>query len=95
MIMENIPCIIWKKVDLLLRARLLTLKTKKVLNMDTDFLLDLDKLMCEEEGEKKYLFTGVCPCTVRVELPNLKLLDKPIDKQRYNIASYSTMISLK
>jgi hypothetical protein len=36
--------------------------------MDTDFLLDLDKLMCEEEGENKYLFTGVCPCTVRVEL---------------------------
>ena len=39
-----------------------------MLIMDTDFLLDLDKLMCEEEEEKKYLFTGVCPYTVRVEL---------------------------
>jgi hypothetical protein len=36
--------------------------------MDTDFLLDLDKLMHEEEGEKKYIFTGVCPCIIRVEL---------------------------
>jgi hypothetical protein len=32
--------------------------------MDTDFLLDLYKLMCEEEGEKKYLYIGVCPCTI-------------------------------
>jgi hypothetical protein len=36
--------------------------------MDIEFLLDLDKLMCEEEGENKYPFTGVCPCTVQVEL---------------------------
>ena len=58
------PC---GQVDLLLRARLLTLRQKMII-MDTDFLLDLDKLICEEEGEKEYLFTGVCPCTFRVEL---------------------------
>jgi hypothetical protein len=39
-----------------------------MITMVTDFLLDLDKLMYEEEGEKKYLFTGVCPCTIRFEL---------------------------
>ena len=39
-----------------------------MLIVDIDFLLGLDKLMCEEEGEKKYLFTGGCPYTVRVEL---------------------------
>jgi hypothetical protein len=36
--------------------------------MDIDLLLNLDKLMFEEEGEKKYLFTGVYPYKVRVEL---------------------------
>jgi hypothetical protein len=36
--------------------------------METDFLLYLDKLMCEEEGENKYLSTGVCLYTFRVEL---------------------------
>jgi hypothetical protein len=39
------------QVDLLLRARPLTLR-KKVLNMDTDFLLDLIKLMNEREGRR-------------------------------------------
>jgi hypothetical protein len=40
------PC---GQVDFLLRARPLTLR-QKVLNMDTDFLLDLIKLMNEREG---------------------------------------------
>jgi hypothetical protein len=39
------------KVDLLLRARSLTLR-QKMLNMDTDFLLDLIKLMNKREGER-------------------------------------------
>jgi hypothetical protein len=44
--------------------------------MVTDFLLDLDKLMCEEEGEKKYLLPVFVPA--RSELSsNLSLLDKP------------------
>jgi hypothetical protein len=42
------PC---GQVDLLLRARLLTLR-QKVLNMDTDFLLYLIKLMNKREGGK-------------------------------------------
>jgi hypothetical protein len=32
-----------------------------MLIMDIDFLLDLDKLMCEEEGEKKYLLSVFVP----------------------------------
>jgi hypothetical protein len=44
--------------------------------MDTDFLLDLYKLMCEEEGEKNYLLLVFFPA--RSELSsNLSLLDKP------------------
>ena len=39
----------YEQVDLLLRARLLTLR-QKVLNMDTGFLLDIIKLMNEREG---------------------------------------------
>ena len=42
------PC---GQVDFLLRARPLTLR-QKVLNMDTEFLLDLIKLMKEREGER-------------------------------------------
>ena len=37
------------QVDFLLRARPLTLR-QKVLNMDTDFLLDLIKMMNKREG---------------------------------------------
>jgi hypothetical protein len=54
------------------RARLLTLR-QKVLNVDTDFLSNLYKLMHEEEGEQKYLFIDVCPCTLGVELQSLAL----------------------
>jgi hypothetical protein len=44
--------------------------------MDTDFLLDLYKLMHEEEGEKKYLLSTFVPA--RSELSsNLSLLDEP------------------
>jgi hypothetical protein len=44
--------------------------------MDTDFLSDLYKLMYEEEGENKYLFSAFVPA--RSELSsNLSLLDEP------------------
>jgi hypothetical protein len=44
--------------------------------MDTEFLLDLYKLMYEEEGEKKYLLPVFIPA--RSELSsNLSLLDEP------------------
>jgi hypothetical protein len=44
--------------------------------MYTDFLLGLDKLMCEEEGENKYILSVFVPA--RSELnSNLELLDKP------------------
>jgi hypothetical protein len=37
---------------------------QKVLNMDTDFLSNLYKLIHEKEGEERYLFIDVCPCTL-------------------------------
>jgi hypothetical protein len=44
--------------------------------MDTDLLLDLYKLMYEEEGENKYLLPMFFP--TRSELSsNLSLLDEP------------------
>ena len=46
-----------------------------MLIMDTDFLLDLDKLMCEEEGEKKYLLPVFVPAQSELS-SNLELLDK-------------------
>jgi len=47
-----------------------------MLILDTDFLLDLDKLMCEEEEVKKYLLLVFVPA--RSELSsNFVLLDKP------------------
>jgi hypothetical protein len=45
-VVRKSPC---GQVDLLLRARPLTLR-QKVLNMNTDFLLDLINLMNEREG---------------------------------------------
>jgi hypothetical protein len=64
-------CVVGKspcgQVDLLLRARLLTLR-QKVLNMDTDFLLDLIKLMNKREGGKHVPYERVCPCKVQDEL---------------------------
>jgi hypothetical protein len=48
------PAIVGKspcgQVDFLLRARLLTLR-QKVLNMDTEFLLDIIKLMSKRGGK--------------------------------------------
>jgi len=65
-----------------------------MLIMDTDFLLDLDKLMCEEEGEKKYLLPVFVPA--RSELSsNLTLLDKPCRQTKVETPSYSTKISSK
>jgi hypothetical protein len=32
-----------------------------MLIMDIDFLLDIDKLMCDEEGENKYLLPVFVP----------------------------------
>ena len=62
--------------------------------MDTDFLLDLHKIMCEEEGENKYLLLVFVPA--RSELSsNLKLLDDPYRKTKIQPASYSTEISSK
>jgi hypothetical protein len=62
--------------------------------MDTDFLLDLDKLICEEEGEKKYLLPVLVP--TRFELSsNLMLLDKPCRQTKVQTTSYSTEISSK
>ena len=63
------PC---GQVDLLLRARLLTLKTEDAYH---GFLLDLDKLMCAEEGEKKYLLPVIVPPQSELR-SNLSLLDK-------------------
>jgi hypothetical protein len=84
------PC---GQVDLLLRARLLTLR-QKMLIMDTDFLLDLHKLMHEEEGEKEYLLPVFVPA--RSELSsNLELLDKPCRQTKIQPTSYSIKISSK
>jgi hypothetical protein len=47
-----------------------------MLIMGTDFLLDLDKLMCEEEGEKKYLLSVFVPAWSELS-SNLMLLDQP------------------
>ena len=51
--------------------------------MVTDFLLDLGGLVCEEEGEKKYLLPVFVPA--RSELnSDLELLDKPCRQTKYN-----------
>ena len=62
--------------------------------MDTDFLLGLDKLMCEEEGEKKYLLLVFVPARSKLR-SNLELLDKPCRQTKVQTTSYSTEISLK
>jgi hypothetical protein len=43
--------------------------------MATEFLLDLDKLMCEEKGEKKYLLPVFVPGQSELS-SNISLLDK-------------------
>jgi hypothetical protein len=64
------------------RARLLTLR-QKVLIMVTDFLLDLGGLVCEKEGEKKYLLPVFVPA--RSELSsNLSLFDRSYRQTKYD-----------
>jgi hypothetical protein len=50
------PC---RQVDSFLRARPLTLR-QKVLNMETDFLLDLNKLMNKREGGRCVPYERPC-----------------------------------
>jgi hypothetical protein len=51
--------------------------------MVTDFFLDLDRLVCEEEGEKRYLLLVFFPA--RSELSsNLLLFDKPCRQTKYD-----------
>ena len=51
--------------------------------MVNDFLLDLGGLVCEEEGEKKYLLPVFVPA--RSELSsNLSLLDGSCRKKKYD-----------
>ena len=50
-----------------------------MLIMVTDFLLYLDKLMCEEEGENKYILPAFVPAQSELS-SNLLLLDKTYRK---------------
>ena len=51
--------------------------------MVTEFLLDLGGLVCEKEGEEKYLLSVFVP--TRSELSsNLSLFDKPYRKTKYD-----------
>ena len=65
-----------------------------MLIVDTDFLLDLDKIMCEEEGEKKYLLPVFVPAWFELS-SNLELLDKPCRQTKVQKTSYSTDISYR
>jgi hypothetical protein len=62
--------------------------------MVSDFHLDLDKLMYEEEGEKKDLLPEFVPAQSKLS-SNLTLPDKPCRQTKVQPASYSTEISLK
>jgi hypothetical protein len=62
--------------------------------MDTDFLLDLDKLMCKEEGEKKYLLPVFVPAQFELS-SNIKLLYNPYRQTKVQTTSYSIEISSK
>jgi hypothetical protein len=62
--------------------------------MDTDFLLDINKLICEEEGENKYHLPVFVPAQSELS-SNLTLLDKPCRQTKVQTTSYSTEISLK
>ena len=83
------PC---GQVDLLLRARPLTLR-QKVLNMDIDFLLDLIKLMNKREGGKHV------PYKLRLSLQGpgcASILSSLVDlarQKKVQTTSYSTEIS--
>ena len=64
------------------RDRLLTLR-QKVLIMVNEFLLDIGGLVCEEEGEKKYLLPVFVPA--RSELSsNVSLFDKLCRQTMYD-----------
>ena len=65
-----------------------------MLIMDIDFLLDQYKLMCEEEGEKKYRLPVFVPTQSELS-SNLELLDNPCRQTKVQTTSYSTEISLK
>jgi hypothetical protein len=65
-----------------------------MLILDIDFLLDLDKLMCEEEGENKYLLPVFVLAQSELS-SNLELLDKPCRQTKVQTTSYSTKISSK
>jgi hypothetical protein len=51
--------------------------------MVTDFLLDLGGLVCEEEGEEKYLLLVFVPACSELS-SNLSLFDKPCRKTKYD-----------
>jgi hypothetical protein len=62
--------------------------------MVTGILLDLDKLMCEEEGEKKYLLLVFVPAQSELS-SNISLLDNPCKQKKVQTTSYSIEISSK
>jgi hypothetical protein len=51
--------------------------------MVTDFLLDLGGLVCEEEGEKKYLLLVFVPARFELSF-DLSLFDKPCRQTKYD-----------
>jgi hypothetical protein len=51
--------------------------------MVIDFLLDLGGLVCEKEGEKKYLLPVFVPACSELS-SNLLLLDKPCRQTKYD-----------
>jgi hypothetical protein len=51
--------------------------------MVTEFLLDLGGLLCEEEGEKKYLLLVFVPACSELS-SNISLLDKPYRQKKYD-----------
>jgi hypothetical protein len=51
--------------------------------MFTEFLLDLGGLVCEEEGEKKYLLPVFIPARSELSF-DLSLFDEPCRQTKYN-----------
>jgi hypothetical protein len=51
--------------------------------MVTDFLLDLGGLVCEKEGDDKYLLPVFVPACSELS-SNLSLFDKPYRKKKYD-----------
>ena len=77
----------WRKISLRTgrypqRDRLLTLR-QKVLIMVTDLLLYLGGLVCEREGENKYLLPVFVPARSGLS-SNLSLFDKPCRQTKYD-----------